>query len=96
MEVLDVRIVRGPSGDLSWTSCAGWVLLSCYFLFDTCYSLRFIRYSLLLTCNSLLYFSFVTTYSLLITSYSLFLFVSFYYVLVKLWKLSDVKNFNIS
>ena len=69
----------------------------------TSYSLLVTRYILLVTCYfllvtrySLLYVSFVTTYSLLITSYSLFFFINFYYLLDKSWKLSDVKNFNIS
>ena len=75
-------------------------------LFVTFYLLLLTRYSLLLSCYFLLvnccfllvtrYFSFVTTYSLLITFYSLFSFINFYYLLVKLWKLSDAKNLNIS
>ena len=69
---------------------------SCYLLLFTCYQLLFIRYSLLLTCYSLLYFSFVATYSLLIAFYSLYLFITFYYFLVKLRKMSYVKNLNIS
>ena len=77
-------------------------LLSCYFLpvtrcFFSCYSLLFIR-SLLITTywllSTLLFL--VTTYSLLINFYSLFLFINFCYLLVKLWKLSDVKNLNKS
>ena len=69
---------------------------SCYLLLFTSYQLLFIRYSLLLTCYSLLYFSFVATYSLLITFYSLYLFITFYYFLAKLRKMSYVTNLNIS
>ena len=67
-----------------------------YYLLVTFYSLIVTFYSLLLSCYSLFYFSFVTTYSLITNFYSLFLFINFCYFLVKLWKLSDVKNLNIS
>ena len=86
------------------------LLLTHYFLLVTTYSLLVTTFSLLVvrcfllvaryfsfvTRYSLLYFSFVTTYSLLVTFNSLFLFINFYYLLAKLWKLSDVKNLNIS
>ena len=71
------------------------LLVTTYSLLVTTFSLLFTRYFLFVTRYYLpvtLYFSFVTTYLLLITFYSLILFISFYYFLVKLWKLIDVKN----
>ena len=66
-------------------------------LFTRC-SLLVALYLLLVTFHSL-HFSLLFirhTYSLLVTFYSLFLFISFYYLLISFWKLSDVKNLNIS
>ena len=83
------------------------LLLTCYSSLLSCYFLLVTRCFLLVTC----YFSFVTRYYLLVTLYFTFdsslliryhyfllivFFINFYYLLVKLWKLSDVKNLKIS
>ena len=59
-------------------------------------SLIFIYYLLLLTRSFLRYLSFVNTCSIIITFYSLFLFINYCNLLLKLWKISDIKNLHIS
>ena len=76
------------------------LLVTTFLLIFTCYSLLYSLYSLLDTRHYLFvtprYLILVTTYSLLITFFSLLFFIYFYYLLVKLWKLSNIKNLNIS
>ena len=64
------------------------LLVTTYSLLVTTFSLLFTRYWLLLTRYCLL---FICHY-LFVTFCSLILFISFYYFLVKLWRLIDVKN----
>ena len=67
------------------------LLVTLYYFLATFCLLLVTTYSLLFTLLFICHYLFVTHYFLLIV-----FFINFYYLLVKLWKLSDVKNLKIS